>query len=303
MRTVSPAVIEEAVPMTAQADERETSREAVMEHDRRPLRIHYTDMGSTAPGAPVVALLHGSGPGTSGWSAFTLHRPALSDAGFRLITPDLPGWGRSEGVVCKEDRSQFNARALHAVLDAAGVHEPVHLVGTSMGAHSAVAFALQWPERTARIVLTSGGTGGRSSFHPAMPEGVRAMLDFYQQPTAARMRRFLECVVFDPGALTQEMVQQKLEAATSSPQHLENFVESLRQYPNQFGDVTHRLAEITSPTLVIWGSEDRVVPLDIGLQIAQRIPGADLHVLGRCGHVPHLERPHDFIHLLTRFLA
>ena len=206
-------------------------------------------------------------------------------------------------MVCKEDRSQLNARALQAVLDAAGVHAPVHLVGTSMGAHSAVAFALQWPGRVACMVLASGGTGGRSNFHPALPEGVRSMLDFYQEPTAARMRSFLECVVFDSSALTAEMVQQKLAAAMACPQHLTNFVESLRQHPAQFGDVTHRLAEITLPTLVIWGSEDRVVPLDIGLQIAQRIPGADLHVLGRCGHVPHLERPHDFNHLLTRFLA
>ena len=172
-----------------------------------------------------------------------------------------------------------------------------------MGAHSAVAFALQWPGRAAGMVLASGGTGGRSNFHPALPEGVRSMLDFYQEPTAARMRSFLECVVFDSSALTAEMVQQKLAAAMACPQHLTNFVESLRQHPAQFGDVTHRLAEITLPTLVIWGSEDRVVPLDIGLQIAQRIPGADLHVLGRCGHVPHLERPHDFNHLLTRFLA
>ena len=300
---MSPAAIEMAAPMAAQAHERECSREAVMDHEGRLLRIHYTDTGSRTPHAPAVALLHGSGPGTTGWSAFALQRPALQDAGFRLITPDLPGWGRSDGVVCKEDRSQFNARALHAVLDAAGVHEPVHLVGTSMGAHSAVAFALQWPGRTARMVLASGGTGGRSNFHPALPEGVRAMLDFYQEPTAARMRSFLECVVFDSSALTPEWAQQKLAAAMACPQHLENFVESLRQYPTQFGDVTHRLAEITLPTLVIWGSEDRVVPLDIGLQIAQRIPGADLHMLGRCGHVPHLERPHDFIHLLTRFLA
>ena len=172
-----------------------------------------------------------------------------------------------------------------------------------MGAHSAVAFALQWPGRVACMVLASGGTGGRSNFHPALPEGVRSMLDFYQEPTAARMRSFLECVVFDSSALTAEMVQQKLAAAMACPQHLTNFVESLRQHPAQFGDVTHRLAEITLPTLVIWGSEDRVVPLDIGLQIAQRIPGADLHVLGRCGHVPHLERPHDVNHLLTRFLA
>lgn len=300
---MSPAAIEMAAPMAAQAHERECSREAVMDLEGRLLRIHYTDTGSRTPHAPAVALLHGSGPGTTGWSAFALQRPALQDAGFRLITPDLPGWGRSDGLVCKEDRSQFNARALHAVLDAAGVHEPVHLVGTSMGAHSAVAFALQWPGRAARMVLASGGTGGRSNFHPALPEGVRSMLDFYQEPTAARMRSFLECVVFDSSALTPEMVQQKLAAAMSCPQHLENFVESLRQYPTQFGDVTHRLAEITLPTLVIWGSEDRVVPLDIGLQIAQRIPGADLHMLGRCGHVPHLERSHDFIHLLTRFLS
>lgn len=300
---MSPAAIEKAAPMAAQAHERECSREAVMDHEGGLLRIHYTDTGSSARHAPVVALLHGSGPGTTGWSAFALQRPALQDAGFRLITPDLPGWGRSDGVVCKEDRSQFNARALHAVLDAADVHEPVHLVGTSMGAHSAVAFALQWPGRAARMVLASGGTGGRSNFHPALPEGVRAMLDFYQEPTAARMRSFLECVVFDSSALTPEMAQQKLAAAMACPQHLENFVASLRRYPTQFGDVTHRLAEITLPTLVIWGSEDRVVPLDIGLQIAQRIPGADLQMLGRCGHVPHLERPRDFIHLLTRFLA
>ncbi|MDH4462992.1 MAG: alpha/beta hydrolase [Acidovorax sp.] len=300
---MSPAAIEKAAPMAAQAHERECSREAVMDHEGGLLRIHYTDTGSSARHAPVVALLHGSGPGTTGWSAFALQRPALEDAGFRLITPDLPGWGRSDGVVCKEDRSQFNARALHAVLDAAGVHEPVHLVGTSMGAHSAVAFALQWPGRAARMVLASGGTGGRSNFHPTLPEGVRAMMDFYQEPTAARMRSFLECVVFDSSALTPEMAQQKVAAAMACPQHLENFVASLRRYPTQFGDVTHRLAEITLPTLVIWGSEDRVVPLDIGLQIAQRIPGADLHMLGRCGHVPHLERPRDFIHLLTRFLA
>lgn len=298
-----PAAIDKAAPMAAQADERECSREAVMDHGGGLLRIHYTDTGDSAPHAPVVALLHGSGPGTTGWSAFALQRPALRDAGFRLITPDLPGWGRSDGVVCKEDRSQFNARALQAVLDAAGVHAPVHLVGTSMGAHSAVAFALQWPGRAAGMVLASGGTGGRSNFHPALPEGVRSMLDFYQEPTAARMRSFLECVVFDSSGLTPEMVQQKLAAAMACPRHLTNFVESLRQYPAQFGDVTHRLAGITLPTLVIWGSEDRVVPLDIGLQIAQRIPGADLHVLGRCGHVPHLERPHDFNHLLTRFLA
>ena len=93
---MSPAAIEMAAPMAEQAHERECSREAVMDLEGRLLRIHYTDTGSRTPHAPAVALLHGSGPGTTGWSAFALQRPALEDAGFRLITPDLPGWGESE---------------------------------------------------------------------------------------------------------------------------------------------------------------------------------------------------------------
>lgn len=294
---------ERSAPVPVQADEGAFSRSAVLNDKGRTIKLHYTDSGHALPGAPVIALLHGSGPGSTGWSNFGANRPALADAGFRLICIDLPGWGRSDALVCTEDRSALNARALCAVLSAANVHEPVHLIGASMGAHSAMAYALQWPERTAKLVLVSGGTGGRSSFHPERPEGVRAMLDFYQAPTALNMRRFLESVPFDISNFTDEVVQARLEAAQSLPMHLENFSMSLRQYPQQFSDVTNRLHEVRAPTLVIWGSEDRVVPLDIGLQIAVRIPGADLHVMGLCGHVPHIERPNDFNQLVTQFLA
>lgn len=129
------------------------------------------------------------------------------------------------------------------------------------------------------------------------------MLDFYQSPNVATMRRFLETVPFDISGLTDELVQTKLAAAMTRPAHLENFSTSFRDYPHQFGDVTSRLREIQAPSLVIWGSEDRVVPLDIGLQLAIRIPEADLHVMGRCGHVPHLERSKDFNRLAVQFLT
>lgn len=288
--------------LPAHSDESAFSRNAVLNEDGRTLNIHYTDSGHRSPSAPVVALLHGSGPGSTGWSNFATNRPALASAGLRLICIDLPGWGRSDSTVCVGDRSALNARALSAVLDAAGVHTPVHLIGTSMGAHSAVAFALEWPERTARLVLVSGGTGGRSSFHSAQPEGVRAMLAFYHAPTASNMRRFLESVPFDAAGLTDEVVQARLAVAQLQAAHLENFVASFRLHPDQFADVTGRLHEIQAPTLVVWGSDDRFVPLDIGLQIAMRIPGADLHVLSRCGHVPYMERPNDFNRLVTQFL-
>lgn len=290
-------------PVGVTADEHAASQLAVMEHVERSLALHYTDSAPGLKQGSVVVLLHGSGPGSTGWGSFAANRGALVNAGHRVICLDLPGWGRSAPVLCLQDRSSLNARALDAVLKAAAVEQPVKLVGASMGAHSAVAFALQWPLRVAKLVLVSGGTGGRSSFQPALPEGVRLMLAFYRSPTAENMRRFINAVVCDPAPYTEAIIQKMVASAQSRPEHLENFSMSLAQYPQQFGDVAHRLCNVQAPTLVIWGSEDRVVPLDIGIQIALRTPQADLHVMGRCGHIPHVEQTHKFNQLVTQFLA
>ena len=109
--------------LPAHSDESAFSRNAVLNEDGRTLNIHYTDSGHRSPSAPVVALLHGSGPGSTGWSNFATNRPALASAGLRVICIDLPGWGRSDSTVCVGDRSALNARALSAVLDAAGTIE------------------------------------------------------------------------------------------------------------------------------------------------------------------------------------
>lgn len=291
------------IPVGTPLNEDGASQCAVMEHGGRPLAIHYTDSAPGLTHGPVVAMLHGSGPGSTGWTSFAANRDALVDAGHRVICPDLPGWGRSAPVLCLEDRSSLNARALAAVLQAAGVERPVHVMGASMGAHSAVAFALQWPQRVAKLVLVSGGTGGRSSFQPALPEGVRLMLAFYRSPTAENMRRFIDAVVCDPAPYSDTVIQTMVAAAQLRPEHLHNFSMSLAQHPQQFGDVTHRLCDIAAPALVIWGSEDRVVPLDIGIQMAMRMQQSDLHVMGRCGHIPHVEQAHKFNRLLTQFLS
>jgi 2-hydroxy-6-oxonona-2,4-dienedioate hydrolase len=274
-----------------------------LKHHNQTIRVFYTDIAGPHANAPVIALLHGSGPGSSGLGSFVSNHRALLDAGFRLIYVDMPGWGLSDPLVCTEDRSVLNAKALEAVLNAAQVKRPVHILGASMGAHSAVAFALLCPERTARLVLVAGGTGGRSSYQPQMPEGVRAMLDFYETPIASNMRAFLKAVFHEPRTVTEEFVDAMLKAALSRPEHLANFSESLDLYPRHFGDVSGRLPEIQSPTLVVWGSEDRFVPLDIGLQIATRVPRADLYLMGRTGHVPHIEQPGDFNRMVCQFLS
>lgn len=279
------------------------ARNAVLREAGRALRIHYTDAGPQGSDVPVLALLHGSGPGTTGWGAFVANRPAFLAQGYRLICPDFPGWGRSDPLVCEEDRAALNARALHAVLEHAGVHQPIAVLGSSMGAHSAVSFARQWPERVRKMILVAGGTGGRSSFHASPPEGVRRMMAFYERPSVDTMRSFLEAVMFDASPLTDDFVQARLAAALSRPEHLQNFALSWTRRPQQFADAGGALEAITVPTLAIWGREDRVVPLDIGLHIVARIPGSDFLVLGRCGHVPHIERADEVNQQVVRFLA
>ena len=101
-------------------------------------------------------MLHGSGPGASGWSNFHRNIEPLVSAGYRVILLDCPGWSKSDTIVSTGSRSDLNARCLKAVLDQLGIAK-VHIIGNSMGAHSTVAFALAHPTRVGKLVLAPAG--------------------------------------------------------------------------------------------------------------------------------------------------
>lgn len=86
-------------------------------------------------------------------------------------------------------------------------------------------------------------------------------------------------------------------------EHLDNFVRSALANPKPFPDYGHRLGEINTPTLIIWGRDDRFVPLDVGLRLLAGLPMADLVVFGRCGHWAQWEHADKFNRLLLDFLA
>ena len=132
-----------------------TSRFVRIREGELDLQLHYHDAGS---GSETVVMLHGSGPGASGWANFNRNVEPLVAAGYRVILMDCPGWSKSDPIVCTGSRSELNARALKGLLDAIGLAR-VHIIGNSMGGHSAVAFALAYPERVGKLVLMGGGTG------------------------------------------------------------------------------------------------------------------------------------------------
>ena len=285
--------------MTATLTDESTSRFVRVQDGDSSYSIHYNDCGA---GDETVVMLHGSGPGATGWANFQANVGPVVDAGYRVLLVDVPGWGRSDTVVCTGSRSDLNARVTRGVLDALGIAR-AHLVGNSMGGHSAVALALQAPERVGKLVLMGGGTGGPSQFVPMPAEGIKLIQQVYREPTIENLKRMMSVFVFDASSITDELYAQRLANLLARRDHLENFVKSLAANPKQFPDYGHRLGEIKAPTLIVWGRDDRFLPFDIGLRLLWGIPNADLHLFSRCGHWAQWEHAAKFNRMVLDFLA
>jgi 2-hydroxy-6-oxonona-2,4-dienedioate hydrolase len=285
--------------MTPTLTDESTRRFVLVQDGDANYTIHCNDCGT---GDRVVVMLHGSGPGASGWANFSRNVEPFVAAGWRVLLVDCPGWSRSDAVVCTGSRSDLNARVTCGVLDALGI-ERAHLVGNSMGAHSAVALALQSPERVGKLVLMGGGTGGPSQFVPMPTEGIKLIQALYRDPTIENLKRMMAVFVYDASSLTDELYRQRLDNLLARRDHLENFVKSLAANPKQFPDYGHRLGEIAAPTLIVWGRDDRFVPFDVGLRLMWGLPNAELHLFSRCGHWAQWEHADTFNRMVLDFLA
>ncbi|SEE88759.1 2-hydroxy-6-ketonona-2,4-dienedioate hydrolase [Burkholderia sp. WP9] len=279
--------------------EASTSQFVRIKEGEREVQLHYNDVGQ---GAETVVMLHGSGPGASGWANFNRNVEPLVAAGYRVILMDCLGWSKSDPVVCDGSRSELNACSLKGLLDSLDI-ERAHIIGNSMGGHSAVAFALANPQRVGKLVLMGGGTGGPSQFVPMPTEGIKLLQGLYREPTIENLKRMMNVFVFDTKALTDDLMQARLDNMLARRDHLENFVKSLAANPKQFNDFGPRLGEIAAPTLVIWGRDDRFVPMDVGLRLVAGMQNAEMHIFSRCGHWAQWEHAEKFNRMVVDFLA
>ncbi|MFG1372332.1 alpha/beta fold hydrolase [Xanthobacter oligotrophicus] len=287
--------------MSQSFTESETSRFVRVREGEGELNIHYNDC-DPGDARETVVMLHGSGPGASGWANFNRNITPLVEAGFRVLLVDCPGWSKSDTIVNTGSRSNLNARMLAGVVDALGLGR-IHILGNSMGGHSAVAFALDHPDRVGKLVLMGGGTGGVSPFTPMPTEGIKLLNGLYRSPTIENLKAMMNVFVFDPGDLTEELFQARLDNMLKRRDHLDNFVASFAANPKQYPDFGPRLGEIAAPTLVIWGRNDRFVPMDVGLRLIAGIPKSELHVFNNCGHWAQWEHWKAFNALVLEFLS
>lgn len=261
-------------------------------------RIHLNEAGS----GPAVVMLHGGGPGASGWSNYYRNIDALVDAGFRVLLIDSPGFNKSDEIVAGTPRNFINARATKGVMDVLGI-DRAHLVGNSMGGASALAFALEFPERMDRMVLMGPGAQGPSIMQPQPGEGIKRMGRLYAQPTYENFEAMLEVFVYNPAAITEELRQGRWNNIQSNLDHLKNWVESGKRCPSTSWDLSARFPEIPHRTLITWGRDDRFVPLDHGLRMINTLQDSRLHIFAKCGHWAQWEHAEEFNRLVVDFLS
>lgn len=262
------------------------------------LRLHYNDVGE----GEVVIMLHGSGAGATGWANFHRNVDAFVAAGYRVILLDCPGFGKSDPILTAEPRFVVNARYTKGLMDALDI-DKAHLVGNSMGGGSALAFAVEFPERLNKLILMgAGGVGKTSLFTPLPMEGIKLLFQVYREPTLDNLKKMLNVFVYDASALTEELVQLRLNSILANPQHLENFLKSVELSQFNFGDFSANLPDIRHQTLITWGRDDRFVPIDWSLKLLNGIPNSRLHVFSQCGHWAQWEHADAFNRLVIDFL-
>ncbi len=263
--------------------------------------LRYHEYGD----GPPLVLLHGSGPGVSGWRNYRGNLGVFGEH-FRCLVLEFPGfgvtddWGGHPMVTA--------GAALGAFVDALGL-DTFDVIGNSMGGGVGIGYDIANPGRIRRLV-TIGGIG-RNIFSPGPGEGIKLLQDFTENPTRESLVQWLHSMVWDPAVVTDELIEERWQLGTD-PGALESarrmygraaFAQMVKAM--EASDVPPQWAmmhKVKAKTLLTWGRDDRVSPLDMALVPMRTIPDAELHVFPNCGHWAMIEAKAAFERTVLGFL-
>ena len=263
-------------------------------------QIHVAEFGAGTP----LLLLHGGGPGASGQSNYVRNIGALAQH-FRVLVPDLPGYGRSSKQVDAADPFGDQAAAMLGLLDALDV-ERAHVVGNSLGGACALRMALDAPQRIGRLVLMGPGGIGISQSQPT--DGLKRLLGYYagEGPSFDKLRTFIcQDLVYDASQVSDAVLQERY-AASIDPEVVANpplrAPQDLAAFKRLDFLLDARLPALATPTLVMWGAQDRVNPPSGAAALQQCMQACDTVLFSRTGHWVQWERAAEFNAFVAGFL-
>jgi pimeloyl-ACP methyl ester carboxylesterase len=250
-----------------------------------PHRLRYLESGS----GPPLLLVHGLGS-----SAMQEWGRLMAPLGrsYHAYAPDLPGFGRSERPAAADYSIPMQVEAVRAFLQAVGVSN-ARVVGISMGGWIAARLAGEHPELVERLVLVAPA-GVRPDDAARIPAEVLLPRD------EDGVRRLAAAVRHRPPPMPSFVARDILRRRLGEEWIVRRALESMgagRDWLNG------RLGRVEMPVLVIWGKQDRLIPVAYAAPLQAELPHAELELLEGCGHVPIADCPEAFDRVLLAFLA
>lgn len=256
--------------------------------------VHYELTGPAT--GPLVVLVHGFSAPMFTWDR---NAPVLAQAGFRVLRFDLYGRGFSDRPPGPYNLDLF-LRQISGLLQTLEIQQPVHLVGLSMGGALVAAFAAQYPERVASVILVDPQVvqiTPQTIFPVNLPGVGEYLYTIYIQPYILARQ---EDSFYNPALLPEWQAHYRIQmqyhgfrrALISTLRHFD--VDPMTEYA--------RLAKTGKPVLLVMGEEDRTIPISFARDLLERLPGARFQSLSEAGHVSNYERADLFNPLAIEFL-
>lgn len=256
--------------------------------------LHVRDTGPR--GAPALLLLHGLGSSLHTWEPWA----RALDTAFRVVRVDLPGHGLSSPVPAGDYGDARARRLLVALMDSLRLSQAT-LIGNSMGGRLAWSFAAEFPERVARLVLIAPDGFESPGFAYDRPAEVPAALGLMRWVLPeALLRANLAPAYARPERLADSVVG-RYHDLMRAPGNRDALLQRMRQ--TVLTDPVPRLRRLAMPTLLLWGEQDRMIPISNADDYLRAMPQATLVRLPDLGHLPFEEAPAVSLPPLREFLA
>ena len=261
------------------------------------IRVHYQEAGDKR--APALVLIHGFASSTLVWSKVFLH---LAAKGFRVIALDMLGYGYSAKPRNGEYTIAGQAKLLVRLLDQLGIPRAL-FVGSSYGGAVAATCALDYPERVEKLVLVGTVNNNRPLAYTLMRLFGSRVFGDVVSPLLIGSRRLLRRRMKQVYDAHEWVLDERRVDARHLPLRAAGtqraIIRTVRGWNAE--RISRDAHLISQPTLLLWGENDREIPLADGERLHAEIPGSRLIVFLKCGHLPHEEYPEAFTNVVSAF--
>ncbi len=271
-------------------------RQALIDKIETPVTQRYVLAGSiktaylsSGSGQPLI-FLHGAGAGAVTWY------PSIGTVSdhFHVVAPDIVGYGESDKPESAYDRAYFS-KWLKSFLLAINIPK-AHIVGLSQGGAIALQFAMDHPEMVDKLVLVdAGGLGARPSL-----ASVLGMLWLNSFPSSLANRFYSRFILFDPDSRDANHAHYSLQVIKS-----EGGKNAFRLGRGAAISAIPEssLRQIAKETLIVWGENDQLFPIEYGEAASKVIPHAKFLRIENAGHLPQMDQTDVFNAALLDFLV